>query len=105
VIYKKLRDVRTGRFFTAVEAFTLPVVGYEEGRFAEATLEHVDNSSVEIAAGLDEMVHLVLQHQPMEETKDDQVLLQRFRSLLPVGCIAHRTPARPTLHYLRTLVW
>lgn len=105
VIYKRLREIHSGRILCASETFTKPIVEYEEGRFMRAGLEHVDNTEAEIAAALEEMIDLFLLKNPSRETEEDRLLLERFRNLLPYGCTAHRTPARPTLHYLRTLVW
>lgn len=105
VIYKKLRDVRSSRILGASETFAQPIVAYEEDRFARTGLAHIDNTEEEIAAGFEEMVALFLRGVPLQETEEDRLLLARFRGLLPAMCVARCSPARPTLHYLRTLAW
>ena len=103
VIYKKLKD-RSGRILLPEETFSLPIVAFHTSeQFADAGLTHIDNDESALLAGLEEMLDEHVRGKFSEISPADRALLDRFRSLLPPDAVAARSPARPTLSYLRAL--
>jgi putative glycosyltransferase (TIGR04372 family) len=105
VLYKKLREVTTGRILSAQETFSFPIVAYRmREEFERDGYVHVDNSPKEITEACEEMIQrFIVQNEVIQP--QDRLLLERFRNLLPKESVAAITPSRPALTYLRNLLW
>ncbi len=105
LLNKKLIDKKTGRELSAKQLFSYPVVAYNQTVFFErAGLLHVDNTAEEILAATKEMAELVFDGKD-DLSPEDEALVMNYRSLLPAESVAHQSPARPVLSYLRGLRW
>ncbi len=102
--YKKLTERSTGRVLRAQEIFSLPTLCFSSNKqFNRAGLLHVDNTSADIATGVDDMLALCLSQKDSTQSVEYQELFQRYHALLPVGSMVEETPCKPTFSYLRSL--
>ena len=102
VLNKGARWVNTGEMLRPQELFSMPVVGFSDTReFEKAGIELVDNSAVEIADVLEEMVRRFIS-KDFAETPYNGVY-RWFRTLLPHDSVAYVTPAKPAISYLESL--
>jgi putative glycosyltransferase (TIGR04372 family) len=102
VVNKAARWVSTGAMLRPEELFSRPVVEFSDTReFEEAGIELIDNSEVEIADALEEMVRRFVSRDFAETPYNGAY--EWFRTLLPHDSVAYVTSAKPAISYLESL--
>ena len=105
VLFKRVREVASGRILSAAETFSFPVVSYTQSReneFATHGLELIDNTEDQLLDAAEEMLQEYVLGNPQPI---DQELEDRFRAITPEKSVVRNSPCRPSQSYLRDLNW